>query len=127
MKIRGKLFFGAVLFGCLLAMSCQKKNLDLTELAKKHVDAMARGDFAGVFKSFDPAMKSALPQDKLQITWSVLNDQVGGYKRQIGTRTETVEQYDVVYVTCEFERASINIKIVFNKTGQIAGLFFLPA
>jgi hypothetical protein len=127
MKIHGKLFVGSVLLGCILAISCQKKTLDLTATAKKHIDAMARGDFARVYKNFDQTMRSALPQDKLQITWSVLIGQVGAYKQQIGTRTETVDQYDVVYVTCEFERANINIKVVFNKAGQIAGLFFLPA
>jgi hypothetical protein len=127
MKIHRIIYGGAVLICFFLAISCQKKTLDLTATAKKQVDAMVNGDFAGICKNFDQTMQSALPLAKLQEVWTALIGQVGGYKRQIGTRTETVDQYDVVYVTCEFERASINIKVVFNKAGQIAGLFFLPS
>jgi len=125
-KIHRIIYGGAFLLGCFLAMSCQKKPLDLTVSAKKHVDAMVQGDFAGVFKNFDNTMQTTLPQTRLQEVWSTLVGQVGGFKRQIEVRTETVDQYDAVNVICEFERANINIKIVFNKTGKIAGLFFLP-
>jgi hypothetical protein len=126
-KIHRIIYGGAVLISCFLAVTCQKKTLDLTASAKKQVEAMVLGDFAGVCKNFDQTMQMALPPAKLQEVWTALIGQVGGYKRQTGTRTETVDQYDVVYVACEFERANINIKVVFNKAGQIAGLFFLPA
>lgn len=126
MKIHRIISGGAVLLFCFLAISCSKKTLDLTATAKKQVDAMVNGDFAGVCKNFDQTMQSALPQARLQEVWIALIGQVGGYKRQIGTRTETVDQHDVVYVTCEFERTNIDIKVVFNKAGQIAGLFFQP-
>src|SRR6185369_2655738 len=51
----------------------------------------------------------------------------GAFTRQVGTRTEKQGQYDIVYVTCEFERASIDAKVVFSQSGQISGLFFAPA
>jgi|GEM_PF-5641449 len=35
--------------------------------------------------------------------------------------------YRVVYVTCEFAKTSLDIKIVFDVEGKIAGLWFVSA
>ncbi|RLE06707.1 hypothetical protein DRJ00_09295 [Candidatus Aerophobetes bacterium] len=31
-----------------------------------------------------------------------------------------------LYVTCDFEEVSLNVKVVLDKEGKVAGLFFLP-
>lgn len=50
----------------------------------------------------------------------------GPFRRQVATRRTKGLQYDVVLVTCELERASVEAKVVFDGQGTVAGLFFLP-
>jgi len=103
----------------------------VTSLAKGFVDMLVKGDYATAEQSFDQTMKAAMPAEKLQHTWESIIAQVGPFKRQVGTRTEKAtqqgQQYDVVFVTTEFEKAMLDIRVVFNSTQQIAGLFFAPA
>jgi dienelactone hydrolase len=96
-------------------------------LAKHSVELLKNEDFSSFFNSFDNTMKSALPLEKLQSTWKSLIGQVGAFKKQVDIRTEKVQEYDVAIVTCEFEKATLDIRIAFNKEKQVSGLFFLPS
>ena len=100
---------------------------EVIALAKQAVELLKNEDFAGFFNSFDKTMKNALPLDKLQSTWKSVIGQVGAFKKQAEIRTEKVQEYDVAVVTCEFERATLDIRIAFNKEKQVSGLFFLPS
>jgi hypothetical protein len=99
---------------------------DVVALAQEFVEFLAMGNSAGAVENFDDTMKKALPPDKLQEIWKALIGQVGPFKRPVSTRTEKQQGYDVVFVTCAFEQGTLDVKMVFNKAQQIAGLFFIP-
>ena len=103
------------------------KSPDLVASAKTFVDLLAKKDFSNAESYFDDTMKTALPQEKLQETWNALITQAGAFKRQVRTRTEERSGYNVVIVTCEFEKAAVDIQVVFDPAKRIAGLFFAPA
>lgn len=113
-----------------LPLSAQQGE-DIIALARSVVASLAKGDFAGVVKHFDATMKAALPEEKLRQVWESLIAQLGPFKRQVSVRTEKVQQYDVVFVTCEFEKSSLygklDVKVVFNSERQISGLFVVPS
>jgi dienelactone hydrolase len=44
-----------------------------------------------------------------------------------GTHTAEAQGYRIVFVTTQFEKAAIDVQVVFNKADQISGLFFKPA
>ena len=96
-------------------------------LAKQFVERLAQEDFSSTIKYFDSTMITALPVEKLREIWGYLIAQAGHMKKQTGVRIEKSAQYDIVYVTCEFEKASLDIKVVFNIMKEIAGLFFAPS
>jgi dienelactone hydrolase len=91
------------------------------------VALLVKGDFAGAAARYDTTMKTALPEPKLREAWQSLAGQAGPFKKRLQTRVQKVQGYDVVLVTCEFERAKLDAKIVFNSQGEVAGLFFLPS
>jgi dienelactone hydrolase len=93
----------------------------------RFVELMAAGDFAAADARFDARMKSALPEEKLRDVWQTLQKQAGPFKARLQTRVEKQRGYDVVFVTCQFERATLDAKVVFDAAGQIAGLFFVPS
>jgi len=72
-------------------------------------------------------MKNALPAEKLREVWNSLIAQSGPFVEQAGTRREKILLYDVIFVTCKFERAVLDAKVVFNDKHQVAGLFFVPS
>lgn len=119
-----------VLVGYLPADSQEREDAmspDLVASAKTFVDLLAKRDFSSAERYFDETMKTALPQEKLLETWNAIIAQAGAFKRQVATRTEVRSGYDVVIVTCEFEKAGVDVQVVFDQAKRIAGLFFAPA
>jgi hypothetical protein len=95
--------------------------------ARTFVNMLAKNDFKrAVDTYFDSVMRGALPADKLEQTWTALGQQVGGFVKIDGVRTNTAVGYDVEYVACSFANAVIDVKVVFNDDHQITGLWLVP-
>jgi uncharacterized protein len=94
--------------------------------AEQFVELLVKGDFAGAEAKFDATMKTALPEAKLRDTWKTLTQQVGAFQKQLRTRASDQAGYKVMLVTCQFEKAQLDIKVVLDGKGQVAGLFFQP-
>ena len=95
-------------------------------LATELVDALAREDAAAAVKDFDSAMKSALSPAQLEQLWNGLLTQYGGFKKRAGTRTQKIQGLDVVFVTCQFERGSVDLQVTVNSAMKVSGLFVRP-
>jgi uncharacterized protein len=52
--------------------------------------------------------------------------QVGAFKQQGPARREQLQGYEIVLITCSFEKTLIDARVVFDKDGKIAGLQFVP-
>jgi uncharacterized protein len=116
---------GALLFNIQLASAAQE---DTTEtLAGQFVDLLAKEDFASSVKWFDATMTNAMPEATLKQTWASVTGQAGKFKKQVKTRAEKIQGYDAVFVTCEFEKANLDVQVVFDSQKKIAGMFFKPA
>lgn len=100
---------------------------ELIPAAVTFVDLLSQGQFASATDTFDSTMRGALPEARLQDIWTQLQAQSGAFQKQLGTRTDSQQGYRIVYVTCQFEKASIDVQVVFNTQAQISGLFFKPA
>ncbi|MHC4623202.1 MAG: DUF3887 domain-containing protein [Planctomycetota bacterium] len=94
--------------------------------ANEFVQLLAGKKFVAAVETMDQNMKTALPADTLEQTWTATVAQVGAFKQQIGARTEKQAGYDVVLVTCEFEKGPLDVKIVYDNNRKVAGLFFVP-
>jgi dienelactone hydrolase len=99
----------------------------LIPAAQAFIDQLAKGDFSGAVSNFDPQMGAAMPEAKMKETWQQLTTQMGPYQKQIGVRTEQQQGYRIVFVTTQFENAALDVRVVFDAQGKIAGLFFQPA
>ena len=90
------------------------------------MDLLVKQDFAKVFAEFTPAMRAAMPEDRLRATWVALIAQVGAFKQQRGVRLETRGDMRVAIVTCDFERAAIDMQLAFNPAGVLGGWAMRP-
>jgi hypothetical protein len=93
-------------------------------MATDLVDALASGDYERARENFDETMKNVVSEENLKKAWESLIAQV---VEQAGTRMEEIQGYDVIFVTCKFEKGILDVKVVFNDRQQVAGLFFVPS
>ncbi len=99
----------------------------LTAKARAFLSALEKGDFQAAVRDFDETMLKVMGPDKLAPMWTKqLAAQVGGFKQQGPARRERLQGYEIVLVTCSFEKALLDARVVFDQTGKIAGLQFVP-
>jgi fermentation-respiration switch protein FrsA (DUF1100 family) len=99
---------------------------ELEKAAQAFLSTLAKEDFKAATKDFDETMLKVLPADKLQTIWNGLTKQVGAFKKQGAVRSERKDGFEIVLVACEFEKFTLDARVVFNKDKQITGLRFLP-
>ncbi len=90
-----------------------------TEITERHFDK--------VEARFDAKMAAALPAGKLGAIWDGLLAQTGPFRGITGARDEEYQGYRLVYVSCKFDKAALDAKLVFDHERHLAGLFFVPS
>ncbi len=105
----------------------ERKLPEQTAMAIEFVDALAKGDYASAGKNFDKVMEKAFPIDKQKEVWESLVKQFGAFKKRTGTRVEKIGKYDIVLVTCQFEKGALDARVVFNAEKQVSGFNVRPA
>ncbi len=103
-----------------------KGQAEPTVLASEFVGLLVKEDFSAATETFDATMKAVMPPEALANAWKGLLGQNGAFKKELGTRMEKLAGLDIVYVTCEFEKGPLDIKVVYNSKRQISGLWFVP-
>lgn len=99
---------------------------DLQTRARAMVEAIASGDYDTPVRDFDATMRKEMPAGTLQQAWESLLGRTGPFQSVTTTRVESAGGYEAVFVTCRFADASLNVKLVFDADGKVAGLFFVP-
>ncbi|HET7041416.1 MAG TPA: DUF3887 domain-containing protein, partial [Gemmatimonadales bacterium] len=98
---------------------------DPAAVAPELIDRLAKGDFQAAVSNFTDAMRASAPAGNLSEIWSALQAQKGRYERRTGVRTQKQAPYDVAIVTVEFERSTVDFKVVVDDQGRIAGFFLV--
>ena len=121
---------GLIVLFCLMLLACDQGQVagapDLTAPAKDFVEMLARGDYDGTFEQFDATMRGAMPVEQIEAAWGSLLAKTGGFNKIAGVRQAKEQGFDVVYVTCGFEKAQLDVKVVYNDKKEVSGLWFLP-
>ena len=100
---------------------------DLDTLAITFVNLLEEGKFEDAAELFNEQMAEALPPQELEAAWNDLTGRVGEFKEITEVKVTEEKGYRVVYVTCDFAKTALDVKIVFDDDGKIAGLWFVPA
>jgi dienelactone hydrolase len=101
-------------------------NNNNTEAAQHFVMLITQGDFATVEQHLASNIKSFLVDGKLQAIWQTLEQQVGPFKQQLKASTLQTPQGQMEIVTCAFEKANLDVNIMFNAAGEIISLTMTP-
>ena len=117
----------ALFFNISCADQNQLKGDTIETLAGQFVELLTKEDFSSAVKWFDDTMSSALPEPSLKQTWESVISQTGRFKKQVKSKIENIQGYKRVSVTCEFEKANLDIQVAFDNQNKVAGLFMVPA
>jgi uncharacterized protein len=96
------------------------------EVAARFLDQLASGNYQAATVGFADAMKAAATPEQLAGVWADLQKRFGPYKKRAGVRTERQGLYDVVFATTEFGQGTLDLKVVIDDAGRIAGFFVVP-
>ena len=91
------------------------------------VTMLSKGEYTSIETMFDEKMKASLPAEKIEKVWQSLITRLGPFRTQGIIRKTSIMGYDVVYVPCQFERATLDCQIAFDGEGRVSGLYFIPA
>lgn len=100
--------------------------MSLEQTATDWINLLVAGKFDEAVESFDSTMTQMMPADKLQAAWNSIIAQFGVFKDIKGTKTSPYGAYNIVFVTCNFDKAALDIQLSFDAEKKIAGLFFKP-
>src|SRR5262245_55116500 len=92
--------------------------------ARKLVELLGKEQFVVAVTAFDDALKKTLPADKLGEHWTALTGKVGAFKRQNEATYEKAQEFDVVTIPCDFEKSSLDVRVVFNAEKLVTGVYF---
>ena len=90
------------------------------------LEGMQRRDYKIATEHFDATMSSVMPGVKLEELWSDILDEAGHFEGNAGVRTDTIDGRPVVYITCQFEKGTADMGVVFDEHANVAGLSFTP-
>jgi dienelactone hydrolase len=95
---------------------------DLKQEAQDFIYQVVEGDFTAACRLFDSNMVQAFPEDKLKETWLQLISQIGPFQKLLTCQAVERQENRIVTVSCQFEKGPMDIRVIFNQSGQIAGL-----
>jgi dienelactone hydrolase len=100
----------------------------LLQKAEAFVDAMSRGDYASAALGLDQKMTEVFGPDKMAEFWKAVPEKFGAFRRYAASRRDNpLPPYEIVLVTCEFEKVTLDARVVFDREARIAGLNFVPS
>ncbi|MEI9948702.1 MAG: alpha/beta fold hydrolase [Pseudomonadota bacterium] len=90
------------------------------------IDELSRGDWTHSRTPFDATMSNAMTADKLRALWGTLERAGGPFEKVEKTRLQPKDAFQIVLVTCQFQRLRKVIRVVFDHEAKVAGLFYGP-
>lgn len=99
---------------------------DAVAESRKVIDALGAGRFAEVEARYSPEMLQALPVGQLAVAWAQVNQQLGALKRMGEPKVEVRDGITVVTFPAVYDVAPINLLVMWNAAGKMAGLLAQP-
>ncbi len=110
---------------CIVPLYSQDHSED-KEIMNRVIGFFVAGEASSIYNLFDDTMKGAITADKLTEIWTSLQQQYGKYLGTGDAISIESQGYVIVNQLLDFETTDLDIRLAFNSTHQISGLFFVP-
>ncbi len=126
-RLAATVLIAALLMGEAAIPVRAQKDDGLVAKARHFLSALERRDFEAAARDFDATMLKVSGPDKLAEFWERLPLSVGTFKGQGEARRGRLGAYDIVLVTCEFEKTTLDTRVVFDSENRISGFQLVPS
>ncbi len=109
------------------SVSARQEEDPLVIKARAFIAALEKSDFVLAARDFDETMMRLSGPEKLAVFWKQVPNQFGPFVKQTSARRDQLGTYDIVLVTCEFAKVTLDARVAFDKSGRIAGFHFVPS
>lgn len=111
----------------VLGLGCTKPNReDLPRISKEIATQLVENKFKPITKRFNSEVTKVLSAQLLENSWNTTVIKMGSFKQLGDIRSEIEDNYDVYYVNCIFEKNELMLKIVYDSSLKVGGLYFIP-
>lgn len=126
-NLGGRLALAAcVLLPSTVATAQERPVSDLRAAGQAFIGLLASGDFAAAESKLDTTMRRLMPAARLAETWTAIQAQAGAFRAVRSATVSRVAGYQVVAVTCEFAKASLDLQVAYSAAGEVGGLHIVP-
>ncbi len=94
--------------------------------AKKFLGYMETGKFQDAYLLFDSSVAKMITEAQNEAGWKKIHSKLGAFKKQTKSRIEEINPYTAVFLTCVYDSAQVDLKVVMNPQYRIVGYFFVP-
>ena len=95
--------------------------------AQKFLNAMEQGKFHDAYVLFDSSVTKMITESQNEAGWKKIHAKLGNLKKQTRSRIEEIKPYEAVFLTCIYDSAQLDLKVVMNAQYHIVGYFFVPS
>ncbi|MDX5348804.1 MAG: alpha/beta fold hydrolase [Hymenobacteraceae bacterium] len=112
----------------LLALPALSQNKTAAEAnAKAFVNHLTTQQFTAAAAMFDEKVSEKVNDQALAQLWVSLQMQMGPFQKTTNLQVQEQARQHLVQQTCWFEKQNLDLKLVLDEQGKIAGIFFVPA
>ncbi len=114
-----------LLIGIGSTAMAQTKELAV-EKSLMFLDNLEKNDFQANAYLMAPSYADGKFSQKLASSWNFQLGELGAYQTLKSVKYDKFKDYDLVYLTCKFEKSDYTIKLMFNKRKEITDVYFIP-
>jgi len=97
---------------------------DIAQVALATVERLGQSDYPAVMASFSPRLKAALTEKKLRSAWEGVLRKNGAFLKIGETSQRKNGKLRAIAVDTTFTKGRVEVEVVFNDAGEVAGLLF---
>lgn len=112
-----------------ISESVDELNIDIEKTAIEFVQDLVNDKYDDAYNNYDftVTMKNAINPDALKKIMDEFKKAYGEFVKIIDTNESKKGAFDIIAVTCEFEKSNMNLNVVFDSDKKIAGFHYTNA
>lgn len=116
-------FFIILIF---LSFSLSLKSQNDSIIGSQLIENLFAHRYAEATMFFDTSVKSKINKTVLEHIVMSLETSIGKYKKQLSFQQQHDSVYNFLFYYSQFEKATLDLKLTFNKNHKIVGFFLVP-
>lgn len=97
-----------------------------SETALRYLQHLIAGDYQAAQAMHNAQMQGAIDANGLRVAWEGLLKQAGSLRGVGQPFVESQDAYTLVYIPCSFNTGALDVLVVLDAEGLVAGLNFVP-